>query len=438
MRESLSEEEQTGFKQRNLQDTQYMARFLLNYIRDHLAFADHPAAGKQRVVALAGGVTSHLRKRWGLTKVRADGDLHHALDAAVIACATQGMVRQISGYYHRIEGAYLQEADGSGSMHSRTGERFPAPWPHFRDELIQRLSQHPQDNLLQWNPAFYSQFDVASIRPVFVSRMPQHKVTGAAHKETIKSPKALDEGLLVVKQPLTALTLDKKTGEIANYYQPSSDKLLYEALRARLQAYGGDGKKAFAGSEPFRKPKADGTPGPIVRKIKLYEKASLSVPVHGGRGAADNDTMVRVDVFFVPGDGYYLVPIYVSDTRKKELPNRAVVAYKSYSDWKVMKEEDFLFSLYPNDLIEVEHKKGLTFSVAHKDSTLPPKWETKRTLCYYTSMNISVGSILVSTHDAAYTLSGLGVKTLLSLKKYEVDVLGHIRPIGKESRQRFR
>lgn len=213
---------------------------------------------------------------------------------------------------------------------------------------------------------------------------------------------------------------------------------MYEALRARLQAYGGDGKKAFAGSEPFRKPKADGTPGPIVRKVKLYEKASLSVPVHGGRGAADNDTMVRVDVFFVPGDGYYLVPIYVSDTRKKELPNRAVVAHKSYNDWKVMKEADFLFSLYPNDLIEVEHKKGLTFTVAHKDSTLPPKWETKRTLCYYTSMNISVGSILVSTHDAAYTLSGLGVKTLVSLKKYEVDVLGYIRPVAKETRQRFR
>ena len=200
----------------------------------------------------------------------------------------------------------------------------------------------------------------------------------------------------------------------------------------------GMARKPFAGPEPFRKPKADGTPGPIVRKVKLYEKASLSVPVHGGRGAADNDTMVRVDVFFVPGDGYYLVPIYVSDTRRKELPNRAVVAHKSYNDWKVMKEEDFLFSLYPNDLIEVEHKKGLTFTVAHKDSTLPLKWEAKQTLCYYTGMNIAVGSITIDSHDRAYTLHSLGVKTLVSLKKYEVDVLGHIRPVGKETRQRFR
>nr|WP_317400003.1 type II CRISPR RNA-guided endonuclease Cas9 [uncultured Gemmiger sp.] len=436
LRETLSEEEQNGFKQRNLQDTQYMARFLLNYIRDHLAFADHPAAGKQRVMALAGGVTSHLRKRWGLTKVRADGDLHHALDAAVIACATQGMVQQISGYYHRIEGEYQQSPDGTYSVHSRTGERFPAPWPHFRDELIQRLSQEPQQNLMQWNPVFYSNFDVESIRPVFVSRMPQHKVTGAAHKETIKSPKALQDGFLIVKHPLTDLKLNKKTGEIEGYYQPSSDKLLYEALRARLLEFDGDGKKAF--TEPFYKPKADGTPGPLVRKVKLCEKASLCVPVHGGNGAADNDSMVRVDVFFVPGDGYYMVPIYVSDTKKKELPDRAVVAHKEFAAWKVMEEKNFLFSLYADDLIEVARKKVMPFTIVNSGSTLPPSYETTHEMVYYGGLDISSGNIKVITHDNSYSLRGLGVKTLNTLQKYEVDILGNVREVKKEKRQSFR
>ena len=436
LRETLSEEEQNGFKQRNLQDTQYMARFLLNYIRDHLAFADHPAAGKQRVMALAGAVTSHLRKRWGLTKVRADGDLHHALDAAVIACATQGMVQQISGYYHRIEGEYQQSPDGTYSVHTRTGERFPAPWPHFRDELIQRLSQEPQQNLMKWNPVFYSNFDAESIRPIFVSRMPQHKVTGAAHKETIKSPKALQDGLLVVKHPLTDLKLNKKTGEIEGYYQPSSDKLLYEALRAQLLKFDGDGKKAF--TEPFYKPKSDGTPGPLVRKVKLYEKASLCVPVHGGNGAADNDSMVRVDVFFVPGDGYYMVPIYVSDTKKKELPNRAVVAHKNYAEWKEMEERNFLFSLYADDLIEVARKKIMPFTIVNSDSTLPAAYETTHEIVYYAGLDISSGNIKVTTHDNSYSLRGLGIKTLKTLQKYEVDILGNVREVKIENRQSFR
>lgn len=75
--------------------------------------------------------------------------------------------------------------------------------------------------------------------------------------------------------------------------------------------------------------------------MKTIEKATLTVPVHGG--AASNDTMVRVDVFLVPGDGYYWVPVYVADTLKPELPNRAVVAFKPYSEWKEMREEDFIF-----------------------------------------------------------------------------------------------
>ena len=35
--------------------------------------------------------------------------------------------------------------------------------------------------------------------------------------------------------------------------------------------------KAFA--EPFYKPKADGTPGPLVKKVKVYEKSTLNVAV---------------------------------------------------------------------------------------------------------------------------------------------------------------
>ena len=98
----------------------------------------------------------------------------------------------------------------------------------------------------------------------------------------------------------------------------------------------------------------------------------------------------------------------------------------------------FLFSLYADDLIEVEHKRGLAFSVTNKESTLPPKWETKETLCYYEGMNIAAGSITVCSHDNSYILPSLGVKTLNCLKKYEVDILGNVREVKKENRQSFR
>ena len=71
-------------------------------------------------------------------------------------------------------------------------------------------------------------------------------MTGAAHKETIKS--RLDDTHVVQRRNITELKLDKD-GEIAGYFNRSSDTLLYNALKARLLAFGGDGKKAFA--EPF-------------------------------------------------------------------------------------------------------------------------------------------------------------------------------------------
>ena len=77
---------------------------------------------------------------------------------------------------------------------------------------------------------------------------------------------------------------------------------------------GGDGAKAFA--QPFHKPKSDGTPGPIVNKVKLCEPTTLNVRALKGAGVADNDSMVRIDVFHVENDGYYFVPIYIADTLK--------------------------------------------------------------------------------------------------------------------------
>lgn len=163
----------------------------------------------------------------------------------------------------------------------------------------------------------------------------------------------------------------------------------------------------------------------------------MSVPVHGGKGAADNDSMVRVDVFFVEGEGYYLVPIYVADTLKPELPNRAIVAHKSMEEWKPMREEDFIFSLYPNDLIRATHKTEIKLTVQNKDSSLQPTISRKSPLLYYKKTSISSGSITCITHDNTYQIPSLGVKTLVSLEKYTVDVLGNYHRVEKEHRQSF-
>ncbi len=101
-------------------------------------------------------------------------------------------------------------------------------------------------------------------------------------------------------------------------------------------------------------------------KVKIAEKSTVNLPVRNG--VAANGDMVRIDVFYVEGDGYYFVPVYVADTKKKYLPTKAVRAAKPYSEWKEMDDDDFLFSLYAGDLVRIRSKKPIKLNLA-KDGT---------------------------------------------------------------------
>lgn len=446
MKESITDEDFSGFKQRNLQDTRYICRFMANFIKKYLLFADKP-----RVVAVNGAATSYIRKRWGIQKIRADGDTHHAVDACVIACTTQGMVQKISLYskYKETEykgpknkGARYKESeyvDDSGKMYDidlKTGElidRFPQPYPTFRKELEMLTSNDPMRIFRQIALPNYSGYE--QLKPIFVSRMPKRKVTAAAHKETIRGKYEKNGTRYTVqKVALTNLKLNKKTGEIENYFNPQDDALLYNALKQRLALFDGDGQKAFA--EPFYKPKSDGTPGPLVKKVKTIEKATLSVDVNQKTAVADNASMIRVDVFYIDGEGYYLVPIYEADRVKDDLPNRAIIRGKPKDEWKVMDESDFIFSLYPSDLIKVQFTRDKKFDLVNNNSTLPKTHIAKEAFLYYRATDISTAVIKGILHDNTYSVR-TGVKTLLSIEKYNVDVLGNISKVNKEKRMRF-
>ena len=430
--QALSEEQKNGFKQRNLVDTQYIARVMYNLINDHLQFAETGKYDKKRrTQAVNGAITAHVRKRLGIQKIREDGDLHHAVDAAVVACVSPGMIQKVTQYtkhrecIRKTKEGYLDTETGElmtrEAYDAKYSPRFPAPWERFRQELEARLSDNPTEEIARLHLATYDSEE--EIKPVFVSRKQTHKISGAAHEATIRSAKK--PGGSISKKPLTSLSLNKKTGEIEKYYAPESDRLLYEALKKRLEEFDGNAEKAFA--EPFYKPKHDGTRGPLVKKVKIYEKKTITVPVGGGN--ADNGSMIRVDVFYMEDDGYYYVPIYITDVVKDELPNKAVVRNKLPEDWKEMDDKDFLFSMYPHDLIYVERKEAFTLD-APKNSSLDPTISKTKGLFYYRSFDSNTGSFKIYTHDSSYSKKSLGGKTLSCLKKYTVDILGNYSEVS--------
>lgn len=140
-------------------------------------------------------------------------------------------------------------------------------------------------------------------------------------------------------------------------------------------------------------------------------------------GVAKNDSMLRVDVFTKEGK-FHLVPIYVHHSVTKELPNRAIVAFKDESEWTLIDDShDFCFSLYPNDLIKISQKG--------KDPLVG----------YYSSCHRRTGALNIWAHDRSSAvgkdgmIEGIGVKVALNLEKFHVDVLGNIFPAPKEERR---
>ena len=148
LRKNYGADESRGFIDRNLNDTRYICKFFKNYVEGHLQLAAR-ADGEtvRRCVVVNGQLTAFLRARWGLLKVRSDGDRHHALDAAVVAACTHGMVKALADYSRRKELEFLQQGfpdPETGEIlnpaaFDRAKQHFPEPWPHFRHELQARV-----------------------------------------------------------------------------------------------------------------------------------------------------------------------------------------------------------------------------------------------------------------------------------------------------------
>ena len=98
-----------------------------------------------------------------------------------------------------------------------------------------------------------------------------------------------------------------------------------------------------------------------------------------------------------------------------------------------MKDEDFLFSLYPNDLIYIESLSPVSFHTV-KGCTLVSKIERKEMLLYYRKAGISTASITVLNHDNTYVKESLGIKTIGKLQKCTVDILGNVHYVTERKK----
>jgi CRISPR-associated endonuclease Csn1 len=181
-------EGERNFLDRQLTDTQYIARVTREYLTK--------LSGPHNVWVVTGRLTQMLRGRWGLNRLLSDHNLknrydhrHHAIDAFVVGVTDRSMLQRV--------------ASAADQIRDRLIDDMPDPWEGFRDDLQARLEK------------------------LVVSHKPDHGTGGKLHEETayglIRDPSKEDGATLVYRKPLSALN--------ANEIERIRDK----ALRARVQ-----------------------------------------------------------------------------------------------------------------------------------------------------------------------------------------------------------
>ena len=492
LRKDFGGKEAEGFRERNLNDTRYICRFFKNYVEQYLQL--HEDSEAKRCVVVSGQLTAFLRARWGLIKIRGDSDRHHALDAAVVAACSHSMVKRLSDYSRRKELDQVRE----GFVDVETGEivnpamfqqmqqHFPDPWPHFRDELQARLKiddpallRTEMEKLGNYPPEA-----VAAVRPLFVSRAPQRRNSGAAHMDTIytkprdghvlmvedkKAKKIAGDNVEKVIRPAT--TEEKASMAIArigvsdkdskgNYkltlekldaiVDPSRNARMVEALRLWIVSRDGREKAAKAIEASFGRGKDKRKPtdaekaelerlralprkpiqadpddgpftGPTIRAVKVNAGKMSGIEIRNGLAA--QESLLRVDVFAKDGK-FYLVPLYVADTVKREMPNQTADGETQMDD-----TFNFRFSLYPNDLAKISLKgKGSILGYFRGYGGPPNPY----------NVTLALHDRNKNGHERANDkgeIPSIGVKTALSIEKFNVDVLGNIYPAPPETRR---
>lgn len=126
-----------------------------------------------------------------------------------------------------------------------------------------------------------------------------------------------------------------------------------------------------------------------------------------GTKIVSNASMVRLDIFKRKKDNkFFGVPIYTMDFAKGILPNKAVGA----KEWIDMNEDyEFLFSIFPNDLLCIK-KKGME----------------KAELCYYVSFDIGGSGVIKAEFHSNHLVSLTGNQKLLFSEAKQEKVQGRI------------
>lgn len=329
-----TEQEVADFTARQMNDTRYTTRLAADLVGELYGgrdIANGDGINRRAIHASSGKITATLRRRWGLEailreptaspngtnkgKARTD-HRHHAVDAIAIALTTNSTIQRLS--------TAAAQAYGSGT--SRVFESLSSPWPYFVDSIRPHVES------------------------MVVSHRPEHKMSGALHKETLYGRPYIFDGKSVVnlRRPLAGIPVTQ-IGAIV-------DPVVRQKVEAKLLEHGGDTKK-FDPEKIESLPVLIGKDGRVmpIKRVRVREaKNDGTLDKLPGNRFVESESIHHFELFVRRENGREIwehVSVSLLEAYERQRLGQNVVCRKMAD----VPEAEFLFSLMKGDTVELDY-----------------------------------------------------------------------------------
>lgn len=397
------------FSLRNLTDTSYAIRIVMNTLQTYFKINNCPT----KVFTIKGKITGTFRNRVGLEKNR-DEFIHHAVDALIIA-----------GFHNQktfFEAFKLSKKDLEDDLEIVsdlvTGEVFASKSPLDDSKLLEFIKGLKR---LEVNQSKFSyKIDTKTNRQfsdqtIYSTREYDGKDYLIKKYKDIYGPDGIK-----IKENI----LDPKKREKFLVYK--NDIKTFELLEKIVKSYPNESNPfaAFKKEHGYIRKYSKNNNGPIIRQIKYidselgYHMPIKTETVHHKKVVLLKNSAYRTD-FYQDETGHYKF-LTVRRYHIKQIGGKNVIDPDLYQNLKKQKKitenAQFLFSLYRNNIIQIvddKDEKYYKFIATNNDTT----------------NRIEVRNIERKTEKQ--TMLTIGKKTQI-LQKFNVSVIGEYSKVEKE------
>ena len=356
------------FVHRNLIDTSYACRVVLNTLMDYFKLNEIPTT----VHTIRGSATNAFRKKIHLTKSREEDYSHHAIDALIVASLKKlnlvnllMNMKDIDDVYDKQTGEYLPMDDGSYfdpkyiKFISQLNDTKVTKYSHkidtkpnrqVADETIYstRCIEGEQKLIKKYGNVYDPKFD---------------KLTNDILNDEYQS-----KYLMFIHDPQT---FNKIKQIVENHYQTfKDDKKIYILKKGKINLVGENPLYLFKQEHGYITKYAKKDNGPAITQMK-YVDSTLGnrVDISKNYTLSDNKMVVlqqispyRTDFYLDKDNKYKFVTIRYSNIRWEGKKNHYVISKEWYEEQKVLKkissDATFCFSMHHDELIGFIKQKG--------------------------------------------------------------------------------